>query len=84
MDSFSPRTFLVITAINSMAAAQAFDLRAPVQPSPATQAVYDVIRQHVTKLVEDRPLHSDINCLTKMAKAGEILAAAEGVVGKLS
>ncbi len=67
-----------------MAAAQAFDLRAPVRPSPATQAVHNVIRQHVSKLDKDRPLYKDINTLARIAKAGAILQAAEEVAGKLN
>jgi len=67
-----------------MAAAQAFDLRAPVKPSPASQAAYEVVRQHVKKLEEDRALYDDINTLTRVVENGEILAAAEKVVGKLN
>ncbi len=73
-----------ILAIELMAAAQAFDLRAPVRPSPATQAAYDVIRQQVKTLDEDRPLHQDINNLSRLAKSGAILQAAEEVAGKLN
>jgi histidine ammonia-lyase len=72
-----------VVAIELMAAAQAFDLRAPVKASPATQAAYQAIRKHVSMLEEDRPLHDDINKLARIAKAGEILNAAEGVVGRL-
>jgi histidine ammonia-lyase len=72
-----------VIAIELMAAAQAFDFRAPVQPAPATQAAFDVIREHVTKLEEDRPLHDDINMLARIAKEGQILDAVEQVVGKL-
>jgi histidine ammonia-lyase len=73
-----------VVAIELMAAAQAFDLRYPVRPSPASQAVYDVIRTYVKKLEEDRPLHEEINALARVAKEGAILMAAEGVVGKLN
>ena len=73
-----------VLAIELMAAAQAFDLRAPVKPSLATQAAYEAIRQHVKRLDDDRPLYDDINTLTKVIKEGEILAAAEKVVGKLN
>lgn len=73
-----------ITAIELMAAAQAFDLRYPVRPSAASQAAYDVIRTYVKKLDEDRPLHQDINTLAKVAKEGTILRAAEQVVGDLN
>jgi histidine ammonia-lyase len=66
-----------------IAAAQAFDFRAPTTPSPACQAAYEVIRKHVAKLEEDRPLYSDINGLTQVARSGEILAAVEKIVGPL-
>jgi histidine ammonia-lyase len=73
-----------VVAIELMAAAQAFDLRAPVKPSPAAQAAYAVVREYVNKLEEDRPLFDDINTLTRVAREGTILAAAEAVVGKLN
>jgi histidine ammonia-lyase len=73
-----------VVAIELMAAAQAFDLRAPVRPSPASQAAYDVVRQYVNRLDEDRPLYEDINTLTRIAKEGTILHAAEEVAGKLN
>ena len=72
-----------VVAIELMAAAQAFDFRAPTKPSPGCQAAYEAIRKHVKKLEEDRPLYDDITGLTKVAKSGEILAAAEKVVGPL-
>ncbi|MGO8673099.1 MAG: histidine ammonia-lyase, partial [Capsulimonadaceae bacterium] len=46
-----------VLAIELMAAAQAFDLRAPIKPSPATQAAYEAIRQHVKRLDDDRALY---------------------------
>ncbi len=73
-----------ITAIELMAAAQAVDFRAPLRPSPASQAVYDVIRAHVNTLDEDRPLHDDINTLARIVKEGKVLQAAENVVGRLN
>jgi len=72
-----------IVAIELMAAAQAIDFRAPVKPSKGCQAAFEVIRKHVKKLEEDRPLYDDINNLTKVARSGEILEAVEKVVGKL-
>lgn len=72
-----------VVAIELMAAAQAFDFRAPIKPSPASQAAYEVVRAHVKKLEEDRAVHDDINTLTRVAKEGKILEAAEAVVGKL-
>ena len=72
-----------VVAIEMMAAAQAFDLRYPVRPAPATQAAYEVIRSSVKKLEEDRPLHEDINTLAKVAREGTILTAVQEVVGRL-
>ena len=72
-----------VVAIELMAAAQAFDLRAPTKSSPASEAVYRVVRDYVKTLDEDRALHDDINTLTRVAKEGHILAAAEKVVGPL-
>jgi histidine ammonia-lyase len=73
-----------IVAIEMMAAAQAFDFRRPTVPSKGCQAAYDVLRHHVPKLEEDRPLYNDINNLTKVLRSGELLNAVEEVVGKLT
>jgi len=72
-----------IVAIELIAAAQAFDYRAPTNPSPGCQAAFETIRKHVATLEEDRPLFNDINTLTRVAKAGDVLAAVEKVVGPL-
>ncbi len=72
-----------ILAIELMAATQAFDFRTPARPSRGCQAAYEVVRKHVKKLEEDRPLYDDINNLTKVARSGEVLGAVEGVVGAL-
>ncbi len=72
-----------VVAIELMAAAQAFDFRAPAKPAPATQAVYEAVRKRVKKLEEDRPLFDDINTLAKAAKDGEILEAATRIVPEL-
>ena len=66
-----------------MAAAQAFDLRKPVKPSPASQAAYDVIREHVAFVAEDRPTYEDINTMARLVREGAILDAVESVVGPL-
>lgn len=73
-----------VVAIELMAAAQAFDFRAPVNPSPAGKAAYDAIRQHVRHLDEDRPLHGDINRLAAVLKNGDVLDAVQKVVGSLN
>jgi histidine ammonia-lyase len=72
-----------ITAIEMMAAAQAFEFRLPIPPSKGCRAAFDTIRKHVKKLEEDRPVYNDINNLTKALKSGEVLSAVEKEVGKL-
>jgi histidine ammonia-lyase len=73
-----------VVAIELMAAGQAFEFRKPAKPAPATQAVYELIREYVAPLREDRPLHGDINTLTRIAREGKILEAVEQVSGKLN
>ncbi len=73
-----------VTAIELMAAAQAFDFLAPAKPSPAMQAAYEAVRQHVARLDEDRALVNDIAALTALAKDGTILDAVEKTAGTLT
>ncbi|MBM4249719.1 MAG: aromatic amino acid lyase [Euryarchaeota archaeon] len=72
-----------VLAIELMSAAQAVEYRAPVKPSPVGQAVHELVRKHVKKLEEDRPLYDDINNLTKVCRDNLVLDIAEKIVGKL-
>ncbi len=72
-----------VLAIEFMAGAQAIDFRKPIEPSRGVKAAYDVIRKHVARLEEDRPLYDDINKLKDVVESGEILDAVESAVGKL-
>ncbi len=72
-----------VVAIELMAAAQAMEFRKPLVPGRGTAVAYDVIRKHVAKLDEDRPVHYDINRLTDAIRSGELLEAVEGEVGPL-
>jgi histidine ammonia-lyase len=73
-----------VIGIEMMSGAQAVDFRAPLKPSQGVQAAYDVIRKHVARLEEDRPLYDDINTLKDVVERGEVLAAVEKAVGPLS
>lgn len=73
-----------VIAIELMAAAQAFEFRAPSKPAPATEAAFRVIREFIPPLEEDRPLHDDINVLTGIARDGRILDAVEQITGPLN
>lgn len=73
-----------VLGIELMAAAQAMDFRRPLKAGAGTEAAYEVIRNHVEFLDEDRPLHTDINRMAELVESGEILAAVEKAVGKLA
>ena len=72
-----------VLAIELMAGAQAVDFRKPHKPGRGTAAAYEVVRRHVARLEEDRPLYDDINRLKTVVESGEILDAVEKAVGTL-
>jgi len=72
-----------VLAIELIAGAQALDFRKPLKPSQAIQAAYDVVRKHVVRLDEDRPVYDDINRMKDVVQSGEVLAAVEKVIGPL-
>ncbi len=72
-----------VVAIELMAGAQALDIRKPVKPGKGVQAAYDVVREHVERLEEDRPLFNDINDLSAVVRSGEVLREVEKAIGRL-
>jgi histidine ammonia-lyase len=72
-----------VLAIELLAACQALDLRAPLQPGPATGAVRNLVRQVVPMLVNDRILANDVAAATRLIESGEVVRAAERVMGEL-
>ncbi len=71
----------VVLALEALAAAQALDLRAPLQPGPATAAARDAIREEVPFLEVDRELGPDIGAVIGLVRSGAVIAAAEGALG---
>jgi histidine ammonia-lyase len=53
-------------AIELLVAAQALDLRLPLQPGVGVRAAYRVIRGRVPHMSEDRELHRDIAAVREM------------------
>jgi len=72
-----------ILAIQMMAAAQAADFRAPLQPGKGTAVACRKVREKVTHLVDDRVLYPDINAIAEMVRKNVILEAVEKEVGPL-
>jgi histidine ammonia-lyase len=72
-----------VLAIEVLTAARALDLRAPVEPSPATAAVVATIRRQVAGPGPDRWLTPEIETVVAAVKDGSLLAAAEEITGPL-
>jgi histidine ammonia-lyase len=73
----------VVIGLEALVAAQALDLRAPLEPAGGTRAVRDAVRSRVAFLERDRELGPDIASVTELVRSGDLSAAAEDVVGAL-
>ncbi len=72
-----------VLAIEALTAAPALDLRASLEPSPATAAVRAVLREHIEGPGTDRHLSPEIEKAVELAASGALLAGAESVIGPL-
>ena len=72
-----------VLAIEVMAAARALDLRAPLQPAPATAAAVSAVRTVVEGPGPDRYLSPEIEAVVQLVKSGGLLAAVQAVTGPL-
>jgi histidine ammonia-lyase len=74
----------VVVALEALAAAQALDLRAPLEPGPITRAVHDAIRAVVPFFEADREFGPDIADAVALVRRGALIEAAEAVGGPLA
>jgi histidine ammonia-lyase len=72
-----------VLSIEVLTAARAIDLRAPLEPAPATAAVRDVVRTRVPGVGPDRHLAPEIEAAFDLVVGGEVVTAAERVVGEM-
>lgn len=72
-----------ILAIEAMCAAQALDLRTPLEPARGTGAARTAVRTRFPFLATDRELAPDIASATDLVREGTLLAAAEEAIGEL-
>jgi histidine ammonia-lyase len=73
-----------VVAVEVLTAARALDLRRPLERSPATGAVIDLLRDHgVQGPGPDRHLSPEIERAVELVRSGAVLAAVEGVIGEL-
>jgi len=73
----------VVVAMEALAAAQALDLRAPLEPGAGTGAARDEIREAVRFLDADRELGRDIEAGTWLVRDGGLVRAVTRVAGSL-
>src|SRR5262245_8863868 len=74
----------VVIALEALVAAQALDLRAPLEPAAATGAAREAIRERVGFLDADRELGPDISSVSELVRAGGLLQATETAIGSLA
>ena len=72
-----------IVGIESMCAAQALDLRRPLEPAAGTGAALGALRERIPFLEEDRELAPDIAEAARAVRDGALVAAAETEIGGL-
>ena len=81
------RTSLVnlasVLAVELVASARALDLRAPLEPGPATGAVVGLLRGSVAGPGPDRFLSPELAEAVGLVRSGAVVRAAEAVVGPL-
>jgi histidine ammonia-lyase len=73
-----------VVAVEVLTAARALDLRAPLEPSPATRAVVRLLRDSgIQGPGPDRHLSPEIEACVSLVQSGAVLDAAQSVIGEL-
>ncbi len=73
-----------VVAIETLTAARALDLRAPLTPAPATAAVVRLLREAgIEGPGPDRHLSPEIETTVELVRTGGVLAAVEATIGAL-
>ena len=72
-----------VLAIELLAGAQAIEFLAPLEPGIGGRAARDAIRKISPRLVDDRPLASDIEAVASAIREGTFPAAVEAEAGEL-
>jgi histidine ammonia-lyase len=72
-----------VLAVEAMCAAQALDLRAPLQPARGTGAARTALRTVIPFLETDRELAPDIATVSELVRSAALVDAAEEAIGDL-
>jgi histidine ammonia-lyase len=73
-----------VIGVETVCAAQALELRAPLHPGPGTGALLTSLRGRVAHLDSDRPLAPDLEAAVEWLRSDEWRQAAESAVGGLA
>jgi histidine ammonia-lyase len=73
----------VVVALEALGAAQALDLRAPLEAGSATRAVKQALRETAPFFEADREFGPDIAAAVGLVRSGRLVSAAEEVSGPL-
>ncbi|WP_167132048.1 histidine ammonia-lyase [Paramicrobacterium chengjingii] len=72
-----------VLAIEVMTGCRSLDLRAPLTPGRATNAVLSCVRERVDGPGPDRIVSDEIESVVELVRTGRIVAAAESEIGEL-
>jgi histidine ammonia-lyase len=72
-----------VVAVEVLTAARAVDLRAPLEPAPATSAVRALLRQTVPGPGPDRHLAPEIEAAVELVRSGAVVDAVQDTIGEL-
>jgi histidine ammonia-lyase len=73
-----------ILAVEAACAAQALDLRSPLQPGHATSAVLERIRQDIPFIESDTFMAPHLEAAERLVSSGSLVEAAERAIGPLA
>ncbi|ELY98959.1 histidine ammonia-lyase [Natrialba aegyptia] len=71
---------LRVVGIELLCAAQALDFVAELDPGIGTHAAYRTVREHVSHLDEDRPLHGDIDRMLALLRSDQLFENVETAI----
>jgi histidine ammonia-lyase len=78
------RNLTRIVAVEATAAARGLELRAPLQPAAATEAVRAAIHAEIPGFGPDRMVSPELERVAAMVASGELVKAAESATGALA
>lgn len=70
-------------AIELLCNTQALEFLKPLKPPRGLVAVYDLVREHVPPIEEDRNFHKDIKAIRKLIDNQEVVKVCENIIGEL-